>query len=140
MRKGSPPVLHGGEPVAWGRGCVARGTFVFLSGSEGRDLETDVCASTIGEQTEVTWNKIKVRLEEYGTSCENIVQQMTFVTDMDEWVRQGMWYQTRWLRKNAPRLLQDKPAGTLIGVNRLNLPEMKVEIQVIAVIPDGESS
>lgn len=135
MRK-SLPLTHGGERVGWGKGCIARGTFVFLSGSEGRDLETDLCNGTMGEQIEVIWDKIKSRLEEFGTSCENIVQRMTFVTDMDEFFRHARWYQQRWLRKNAPKLLDEEPASTLIGVPRLHLPEMTVEIQVIAVIPE----
>ena len=135
MRK-SLPLTHGGERVGWGKGCIARGTFVFLSGSEGRDLETDLCTGTMGEQIEVIWDKIKSRLEEFGTSCENIVQRMTFVTDMDEFFRHAKWYQQRWLRKNAPKLLEEEPASTLIGVPRLHLPEMTVEIQVIAVIPE----
>jgi len=137
MRK-SLPLYHGGERVTWGKGCVARGTFVFLSGSEARDLETDICSGTMGEQVEVTWDKIKQRLEEVGTTCENIVQMMTFVTDIDEWPRHARWYQHRWFRKNAPKLLEEEPASTLIGIPRLALPEMKVEIQVIAVIPEGQ--
>ena len=138
MRK-SLPLYHGGERVPWGKGCVARGSFVFLSGSEARDPETDICSGTMGQQIEMTWDKIKQRLEEFGTSCENIVQSMTFVTDMEEWFCHGNWYQRRWLRKNAPKLLEEQPAGTLLGIQRLALPEMKVEIQVIAVVPEGQS-
>lgn len=135
MRK-SLPLSHGGERVGWGKGVVARGTFVFLSGVEGRDPETDLCNGTMGEQLEIIWDKIKERLEEFGTSCENIVQRMRFVTDMDEWFRHASWYEQRWLRKNAPKLLENQPAATLLCVPRLALPEMKIEVQVIAVIPD----
>ena len=137
MRK-SIPLYHGGERVGWGKGSIAGGSFIFLSGSEARDPETDICSGTMGEQIEMTWDKIKQRLEEFGTSCDNVVQQMIFVTDMDEFFRHGRWYQTRWLRKNAPKLLEDEPASTLLGIPRLALPEMKVEIQVIAVIPEGQ--
>lgn len=137
MRK-TLPLFAGGARINWGKGCAARGTFVFLSGSEARDPETDICTGTMGEQIEMTWDKIKQRLEEFGTSCENIVQKMTFVTDMDEFFRHGRWYQQRWLAKNAPKLLEEEPAATLLGVPRLALPEMKVEIQVIAVIPDKD--
>jgi len=120
----------------WGKGCVARGTFAFLSGTEGIDAETLKVHPTMGAQVDLAWEKIKARLEEMGTSCENIVQKMTFVTDMDEWSRHGVWYQLRWLQKNCPQLLEEEPAGTLLGVPRLALPEMMVEIQVIAVLPE----
>lgn len=120
----------------WGKGCVASGTFAFLSGTEGIDPETLKVPAAMGEQVDMAWDKINARLKEMGTSCENIVQKMTFVTDMDEWFRHGIWHQNRWLQKNCPKLLEEEPAGTLIGVPRLALPEMMVEIQVIAVIPE----
>jgi enamine deaminase RidA (YjgF/YER057c/UK114 family) len=55
---------------------------------------------------------------------------------MDEWFRHGVWYQTRWLHRHCPKLLEEEPAGTLLQVSRLALPEMMVEIQVIAVVPE----
>jgi enamine deaminase RidA (YjgF/YER057c/UK114 family) len=136
MRK-SFPLYHGDERAVWGKGCVASGTFAFLSGTEGIDPETLLVHRTMGEQVDLAWNKIKERLEEMGTSVENIVQKMTFVTDMDEWFRHGIWYQQRWLHRNCPQLLENEGAGTLLGVNRLALPEMLVEIQVIAVVPEA---
>lgn len=136
--KKSFPLYHTRDYRAlWGKGCVARGTFAFLSGTEGIDPETLKVRPSMGEQIELAWDKLKERLEEMGTSCANIVQKMTFVTDMDEWSRHGVWYQSRWLQRHCPQLLQEEPAGTLIGVPRLALPEMKVEIQVIAVLPDA---
>ncbi len=120
----------------WGKGCTAQGTFAFLSGTEGIDPETLKVLPTMGEQVDMAWDKIKERLEEMGTSCDNIVQKITFVTDMDEWFRHGIWYQNRWLQKNSPKLMKEEPAGTLLQVSRLALPEMKVEIQIIAVVSD----
>ena len=136
MRKSFPLHHSGGFRALWGKGCVARGTFAFLSGTEGIDAETLKVHATMGAQVDLAWEKIKARLEEMGTSCENIVQKMTFVTDMDEWSRHAVWYQLRWLQKNCPKLLEEEPAGTLLGVPRLALPEMMVEIQVIAVLPE----
>jgi len=137
MRK-SFPLHHAGERAMWGKGCVASGTFAFLSGTEGIHPDTLIVEKTMGEQVDMAWDKIKERLEEMGTSCENIVQKMTLVTDMDEWFRHGVWYQVRWLHRNCPKLLQEEPAGTLLQVSRLALPEMMVEIQVIAVVPESK--
>src|SRR5581483_2591284 len=99
-----------------------------------RDHETDLCPPTMVEQTERCWDEIKQYLEEAGTSCRNIVQRVTYVTDMDAWFSHGLLAQNRWLRKNCPELLENEPGSALIGVTRLALQEMKVEIQVIAVI------
>ena len=120
----------------WGKGCIAQGSFAFLSGTEGISPETLKVLPTMGEQVDMAWDKIKERLGEMRTTCDNIVQKITFVTDMDEWFGHGVWYQYRWLQKNGPKLLAEEPAGTLLQVSRLALPAMKVEIQVIAVIPE----
>ncbi len=88
------------------------------------------------EHVDMAWDKIKERLGDMGTSCDDIVQKITFVTEMDEWFRHDIWYQNRWLKKNSPKLMEEEPAGTLLQVSRLALPEMKVEIQVIAVVPE----
>ncbi len=136
MRKSFPLYHSGGYRAMWGKGCVAHGTFAFLSGTEGIDPESLKVLPTMGDQVVMAWDKIKERLEEMGTSCDNIVQKITFVTDMDEWFRHGIWYQNRWLQSNSPKVLEEEPAGTLLQVSRLALPEMKVEIQVIAVVPE----
>jgi len=136
MRKSFPLVHPDGYRAMWGKGCIARGTFVFLSGTEGISPETLKVQPTMGEQVDMAWNKIKERLEEMGTSCENIVQKITFVTDMDEFFTHGIWYQNRWLKKYCPQLLQEEPAGTILEIPRLALRGMKVEIQVIAVVPE----
>jgi enamine deaminase RidA (YjgF/YER057c/UK114 family) len=90
----------------------------------------------MGEQTLMCWDRIKESLEKAGTSCKNIVQRVTYVTDIDEWFSHGLLFQARWMTKNCPELLSDEPGSALIGVNRLALREMKVEIMVIAVIPE----
>jgi enamine deaminase RidA (YjgF/YER057c/UK114 family) len=136
MRRSLGKVFHAGGRMAWGKGAVASGTFVFLSGAAGRDPQTDVCPPSMGEQALVCWSVIDEQLRDAGTSCANIVQRITFVTDMDEWFSHGKLFQTRWLTEHCPELLEEEAGSTLIGVNRLALREMKIEIQVIAVVPD----
>jgi len=111
MRKSFPLYHSGGNRAMWGKRCIAHGTFVYLSGTEGIDPESIKVLPTMGEQVEMAWNKIKERLGEMGTSFDNIVQKITFVTDMDEWFRHGLWYQNRWLQKNSPKLMEEEPAG-----------------------------
>jgi enamine deaminase RidA (YjgF/YER057c/UK114 family) len=136
MRKSIGPAYHGGGRMLWGKGAIARGTFVFLSGATGRDHKTDLCPPSMGEQVEKCWDEIKENLEEAGTSLQNIVQRMRYVTDMNEWFRHGFLFESRWMQKHCPELIEEEPGSALIGVSALALPEMKVEIQVIAVIPE----
>jgi enamine deaminase RidA (YjgF/YER057c/UK114 family) len=135
-RRSLGTAYQAGKPMPWGKGVIASGRLVFLSGATGRDPETDQCEPAIGDQAVTCWEEIRRHLEEAGTSCENIVQRNTFVTDVDEWMKSGLGAQERWLHEHCPALLRDQPGSALIGVARLALPEMKVEIQVIAVIPD----
>jgi enamine deaminase RidA (YjgF/YER057c/UK114 family) len=65
---------------------------------------------------------------------ENIVQRMTFVTNVDEWQSDGTHRQRAWLEKNCPALLQNPPAGTLIGCVALAQPAYKIEIQVVVAL------
>jgi enamine deaminase RidA (YjgF/YER057c/UK114 family) len=122
--------------MGWGEGAIARGTFVFLSGTTGRDPATDLVPASMGEQTLMCWERISESLQKAGTSCANIVQRITYVTDMDEWFSHAAGFQRRWLAQNCPELLEHEPGSALIGVQRLALAAMKVEIMVIAVIPD----
>lgn len=121
------PLYRGSERLPYAKGVVAEGRFVFLSGVTGE-------GATMAEQAVDAWTAIKARLEDLGTSCENIVQRMTFVTDMAEWAQSGTPAQRRWLQEHAPRLLEEQSTGTLIGVSCLASPAYKVEIQVVAVV------
>lgn len=136
MRRSIGHTYHGGGRMSWGEGAIASGTFVFLSGTPGLDPKTDLCPPTMGEQALICWDVVDRSLKKAGTSCANIVQRITFVTDMDEWFSHGQRFQNRWLTKNYPELLEQEPASTLIGVNRLALRDMKIEIQVIAVVEE----
>lgn len=135
MRKSLGPAIFAGKRMPWGKGVLASGTFFFPSGGSGRHRETDTCPPTMAEQMVNSWDDIKYNLEQAGTSCDNIVMRLTFVTDIGEYHRSGRQAQDAWLREHAPRLLEEPAASSLFGISGLALPEMKVEIQVIAVMP-----
>jgi enamine deaminase RidA (YjgF/YER057c/UK114 family) len=123
----SHPLLINGQLMPFAKGVVAEGRFAFLSGVTGE-------GATIGDQAEDCWNTIKERLEALGGRMENIVQRMTFVTSVDDWQRDGTHRQRAWLEKNCPSLLQNPPAGTLIGCVALAQPAYKIEIQVVVAL------
>ena len=126
MRKGYPLVIDG-QTMGFAKGVVAEGRFAFLSGVTGR-------GATMGDQAESCWVTIKERLEALGGRVENIVQRMTFVTSVEEWRAEGQARQRAWLEANCPSLIQDPPAGTLIGCVALAQPDLKVEIQVVVAL------
>ncbi len=131
------PLMHGDSVMPWAKGAVARG-FVFLSGTEGRDEQTDVILPTMREQADLALTKIQKRLREFGTSLENIVQLIVYVTDMDEYFRDRVdkWAFERFWKKHCPSFLEVPPVVTLLEVSGLARKGMKIEIQATAVLPD----
>ena len=130
------PLEHGGRQLPWAKGAVAGG-FVFLSGTEGRDETTDKIFPTMREQADLALAKIKSRLEEFGTSLENIVRMTIYVTDMDEYFRDRVdrWSVDQFWRKNCPSFLEIPPVVTLLEVSGLARRGMKIEIEVTAALP-----
>jgi len=126
MRESHPLVIDG-QTMGFAKGVIAEGRFVFVSGVTGR-------GDTMGDQAESCWATIKVLLEELGGKMDNVVQRMTFVTDIQAWQAEGQARQRAWMQANCPSLIENPPAGTLIGCVALAQPEYKVEVQVIAVL------
>ncbi|HZT07003.1 MAG TPA: Rid family hydrolase [Chloroflexota bacterium] len=126
MRQSHQLVING-QLQGFAKGVNAEGRFAFVSGVTGR-------GATIGDQAEDCWNTIKERVESLGGRVENIVQRMTFVTSIADWQAEGGPRQRAWLQKNCPSLIENPPAGTLIGCVGLAQPEYKVEIQVVVAL------
>jgi enamine deaminase RidA (YjgF/YER057c/UK114 family) len=110
---------------------VARGSMVFVRGQVGQDLDT---AANVGvgdpvAQTEQAMKNIKQLLSEAGANLEHICKITIYLTDPR--FREPV-YRTigAWLKGVFP-------VSTGIVVAALARPEWLVEVDVIAVIPDG---
>ncbi len=147
MIKKSFRVFHGKELMPWSTGTAVWGAggFVFLSGAEGIDSDTDAVVEGIGAQTRLAMEKIKERLEEFGTSLDNICHMWVYIAGpefpdavvgdprMQEFrrVRNEFWDQY------CPQFRSDRkpPASTLLGVSSLARKGMHIEITVVAALP-----
>jgi enamine deaminase RidA (YjgF/YER057c/UK114 family) len=127
------PMEYGGKRMPWAKATVARG-LVFLSGVEGRDMETDEAPPTMRAQAANCMQKIKDRLEELGSSLENICILTIYVTDLDEYFRERVDRQVvfGFLEEHAPTFKDVPPAETTVQVAGLARRSMKIEIDVIA--------
>jgi enamine deaminase RidA (YjgF/YER057c/UK114 family) len=132
-KKGLGHVYYAGKKMFWGKGAVAGG-FVFLSGSEARDEESDESVKGIKAQTELALDRIKRRLEEAGTSIDNAVKFIWYLADRAQ--VQG-FYEARdgWLTKNAPGLLEERSYASTLLIVGLAKHDMLVEIDCIATVP-----
>jgi enamine deaminase RidA (YjgF/YER057c/UK114 family) len=133
-KKGLGLVYHNGKPMVWGKGAVA-GNFVFLSGAEARDEKTDNPVVGIKAQTELALNRIKQRLEEAGTTLDNVVKFVWYLADRSQ---EMAFYEARdsWLSKNAPNLLEKRSYASTLLIVGLAKYEMLVEIDCIAYVPE----
>jgi enamine deaminase RidA (YjgF/YER057c/UK114 family) len=112
--------------------AVVAGNTVYLRGQIGQDLETreSVGIGDVTAQTEQAMANIAMLLEEAGSSLQDIVKIVVYLTDIRyrEPVYQVMG---RWLKGVFP-------VSTGIVVTALARPEWVVEIDATAVISEGD--
>ena len=102
------------------------GNLLFLAGSTARGTPAET--SDIAAQTESILKKFQHILEANGTSLSNVVKVTSFVTDLREAAASG---EVR--RKYFEGAF---PASTQVQVAALGTPDLKIEIEAIAVLPD----
>lgn len=127
------PIEYGNRKMPWAKGAVVNG-LVFLSGVEGRDPSTDEAPPEMRAQASNCMRKIEERLEELGSSLENIVLMTIYVTDLDEYFRERVDRHCifGFLEQKVPSFAEVPPAETLLQVAGLARRGMKIEIDVIA--------
>jgi 2-iminobutanoate/2-iminopropanoate deaminase len=123
--------------VRFSRSAVV-GNYVFVSGCSGQTLETFHSSSDdVGAQTEVALDKVRGAIEEAGSSMDNLVKVVVYLTRAEDRSRVEGWID-EYFEKYAPRLMKEPPAETVVCVPGLHEPDLLVEIDCIAVIPNSE--
>lgn len=135
MKKKVYPLFYAGKKQRFARSVVSGG-FIFLSGSSGRTIETgEVSSNNVAGQTRVALDKIRLALEEAGSSLEHIVKITIYLREMSD-------YQTMrdaefgYYQEYCPSLVEDPPASTVVQVVSLSKPNMLVEFDAIALLPN----
>ena len=130
------PLYYAGKKQRFARSVVAGG-FVFLSGSSGRTIQTgEVSSGDVADQTRVALDKIRLGLEEAGSRLEHIVKLTIYLRNMSD-------YQTmrdaerQYYENHCPSLVEDPPASTVVQVASLSKPNMLVEFDATALLPDS---
>jgi 2-iminobutanoate/2-iminopropanoate deaminase len=106
------------------------GNLIFLSGQASIDENGElVGVGDFDRQVEQTFANIKRVLEAAGSSMEKIVKVTIYLTDMANFPKiieaRGKYFKQPW------------PADTIVEVGALGLPELQIEIEVVALI-EGE--
>jgi len=109
--------------------AVAQGDWVFVSGTTGFDYSTMTIAEGIEAQAEQCLKNIDAALKQAGSSLADVVRVTYVLPDGDE-------FEKCWpvLREAFGRA---RPAATMMQVPLME-PEMRIEIEVTAVIGSAE--
>ena len=116
------------EPMSHFTDAVRAGGFLHVSGVIAVDAEGNlVGGDDVVAQTRQVLENMRAILEAGGCRFEDVVKVTIFLTDIDE-------------RPLINPLRQEafgsaRPASTLVEVSRLVLPEAKVEIECVALVP-----
>ncbi len=110
------------------------GNLVFLSGMTAESEADGVCqGDTIEEQVAACLDRVRLHLEEVGSSLENVVKDLIILKDIEDY--QGMRAtELAYYQEYAPRLVKEPPASTIFQPARLGRPEFLVEWEVVAVV------
>ena len=105
---------------------VRTGNMLFIAGSTAGG--TSAATGDIPAQTEAILDKFEVILKENGGSLSNVVKVTSFVTDLREAPAAG--------EVRMKRFAGAFPASTQVQVAALGTPDLKIEIDAIAILPE----
>jgi len=120
------------QPVGYSQVVTIEGTgkMILLGGKAGLTADGFI-PETLAEQSKLTWENIDLALEAAGATREDVVEIQIFIVDLAN-VDPNPAYED--VRNFFPA--GHKPVSMVIGVSALAIPELKLEINVRAVVAD----
>jgi 2-iminobutanoate/2-iminopropanoate deaminase len=110
------------------------GNLIFVSGCQGMNPETLKTETDVfEEQMIIALDKVKLAMEEAGSSMNNVVRTLMLLKNLEDYPRMRKT-ELGYYQKYAPFLVDNPPASTFMQVASLAKPEFLVEIDVIGVI------
>ena len=112
----SPPISHYCDAVRWG-------DLLFISGLAPLDKSGKLVSDDVAAQARQIFENMKLVLDAAGAGFADVLKVTVYLTDVND------------RRKINPVRQQyfgaARPASTLIGINELAIPGMKVEIEAV---------
>ena len=105
------------------------GKLVFCAGQVALDSDGEIVAKDdIVGQTRQVMENLRVGLQAAGATFADVVKIVNYITDVNEFPKMAA------VRKEY--LQEPYPTSTLIEVQALMYPELLIEIEAIAVVPE----
>jgi enamine deaminase RidA (YjgF/YER057c/UK114 family) len=118
------------RPSGFSHAVAATGRLVFLAGQTGVDRDGNVADGGVVPQFERALTSLLTALGAAGGLSSDLVSLTIYLTDMADYQAHAREIGAVWRRLAGT----DYPAMAAVGVTRLWLPELLVEIQGIAVV------
>ena len=118
------------RPSGFSHAVAATGRMVFLAGQTGVDRDGNVAGGGVVPQFERALTSLLTALGAAGGLPSDLVSLTIYLTDMADYQAHARDIGAVWRRLAGT----EYPAMAAVGVTRLWLPELLVEIQGIAVV------
>ena len=117
------------EPIVGYSRAVRVGPYIHVAGTTGIDAEGNVVGKDDPyAQSVQALRNIEAALAQAGARMADVVRTRVFTTDISRWQEIG--------RAHGEFFRDVRPASTMVEVSRLISPDMLVEIEADAIVPE----
>jgi enamine deaminase RidA (YjgF/YER057c/UK114 family) len=117
------------EPIVGYSRAVRVGPYVHVAGTTGIDAEGNVVGKDdLYAQSVQALRNVEAALVQAGARMADVVRTRVFTTDISRWQEIG--------RAHGEFFRDVRPASTMVEISRLISPDMLVEIEADAILPE----